>query len=103
MIDRLIAGINLPTMIAAALLVLAVIVVIRIGKMLLMAALFGVLAGSVSLGQGHPPAQAGTHAAIGFGVAAVTMILIRVARGVLMWTLITATGVLGLILTNFGP
>jgi hypothetical protein len=103
MIDRLIAGINLPTMIAAALLVLAVIVVIRIGKMLLMAALFGVLAGSVSLGQGHPPAQAGTHAAIGFGVAAVTMLLIRMAKGFLMWTLITAAGVLGLILTNFGP
>jgi Na+/glutamate symporter len=102
-IDRLMAGINLPTMIAAALLVLAVIVAIRIGKMLLMAALFGLVAGSVSLGQGHPPTQAGTHAAIGFGVAATTMILVRVARGILIWTLITAAGILGLIFTNLGP
>jgi len=107
MIDHLIAGINLPTMIAAALLVLVlvltVIVAIRLGKVLLMAALFGLLAGSVSLGQGHAPTQAGTHAAIGFGVATTTMILIRVARGILIWTLITAAGVLALILTNFGP
>jgi len=103
MTDRLIAGINLPTMLAAALLVLAVIVVIRIGKLLLMAALFGLLAGSLSLGQGHPPAQAATHAAIGFGVAATTMILVRIARGILIWTLITAAGILGLVFTNFGP
>jgi len=103
MIDRLIAGINLPTMVAAALLVLAVILVIRFGRMVMMAALFGVLAGGVSLGRGHPAEQAGTHAAIGFGVAAVTMFLIRIAKGLLMWTLVTAAGVLGLILTNFGP
>jgi Na+/glutamate symporter len=103
MIARLIAGINLPTMIAAALLVLAVIVAIRIGRMLLMAALFGLLAGSVSLGRGHPPAEAATHATIGFGIAAATMILIRIAKGILIWTVITAAGVLGLIFTNFGP
>lgn len=103
MIDRLMAGINLPTMIAAALLVLAVIVAIRIGKMLLMAALFGLLAGSLSLGQGHPPAEAATHAAIGFGVAATAMILVRIARGILVWTMIMAAGILGLVFTNLGP
>jgi Na+/glutamate symporter len=103
MIDRLIAGINLPTMIAATLLVLAVIVAIRIGKMLLMAALFGLLAGSLSLGQGHPPAQAATHAAIGFGVAATAMTLVRIARGILVWTMIMAAGILGLVFTNLGP
>jgi hypothetical protein len=103
MIDRLIAGINPPTMIAATLLVLAVVVVIRFGKLLLTAVLFGVLVGSVSLARGHRPEQAGTHAAIGFGVAAITMLLIRIAKGVLIWTLITAAGILGLIVTNFGP
>lgn len=84
---------NLPTAIVAALLVLAVIAVIKIGKALLMAGFFGALAGGVSLGQGNAPATAGTHAAIGFGVAAVTLILIKLTRSLMLWLLITALGV----------
>jgi hypothetical protein len=103
LLDRLVDGINPPTMFAAALLVLAVIVVFRIGRMLLMAGLFGVAAGGVSLGRGHQPSQAGAHAAIGFGVAMATMLVLKVAKGFLMWAIITAAGILGLILVNFGP
>lgn len=103
LVDRFVAGINAPTMIAAAVLVLAVIVVIRFGRLLLMAALVGALAGGVSLGRGHPAADAGANAAVGFGVAAVTMLLARMARGLLMWILITIGGVAGLILADFGP
>ena len=63
------------------LLVLAMIVVIKIGKVsdsgrhLRVPSLEG-----VSLGQGHPPAAAATHAAIGFGVAAVTLFLMKVTK-----------------------
>jgi hypothetical protein len=84
---------NLPTAIVAALLVLAVIVVVKIGKALLMAGIFGALAGGVSLGQGNTPNAAGTHAAIGFGVAAVTLILIKLTRSLMLWLFITALGV----------
>lgn len=93
--------INLPTMIAAAALVIAVMVVIKIGKALLFAAMFGALAGGVSLGQGNVPATAGTHAAIGFGVAAVTLFLVKVTRSIVMWLLITAVGVSALLLYGF--
>jgi len=101
-VQQLLARINVPTMIAAALLVLAVIVVIRIGRALLMAAIFGSMAGGVSLGQGNEPATAGTHAAIGFGVAAVTLLLIRSTRNLIRWLLITAVGVAVLLLWGMG-
>lgn len=101
LLDRLIAGINLPTMFAAALLVLAVIVVIRIGKALIMAATFGAIAGGVSLGQGNRPASAAVHAAIGFGVAAVTFFLVRTAKSFLLWIVITGIAVAALLLWEF--
>jgi hypothetical protein len=102
-LDRLTDGVNLPTMVAAALLVLAVIVVIRIGRVLLMAAIFGALAGGVSLGQGSSADAAATHAAIGFGVAAVTLFLIKMVRGLLLWILITGLGVGALVRYGFRP
>ena len=94
----LLRNVNVPTAIAAALLVLAVILVIKIGKALLFAAMFGALAGGVSLGQGSPPALAGTHAAIGFGVAAATLFLVKLTKSIVLWLLITALGVAALFL-----
>lgn len=101
-VREFLSHINVPTMIAAALLVLAVIVVIRIGKALVMAAIFGAIAGGVSLGEGNEPATAGTHAAIGFGVAAVTFFLIRSTRSLIRWLLITAVAVAALLLWGMG-
>jgi len=94
---QLLENLNLPTAIAAAALVLAVIVVIRIGKVLIMAGVFGMLAGGVSLGQGHSAGTAGTHAAIGFGIAALTLFIIRLTRSLLLWVVITALGIGALI------
>jgi hypothetical protein len=102
-VDRLAEGINLPTMLAAALLVMAVIIVIKIGRVLLTAAIFGAMAAGVSLGQGNPAGTAASHAAIGFGVAAITLFLIKVVRGLLLWVLITALGVAALVLFGFRP
>lgn len=88
--------INLPTAIAAAALVLAVIVFIKIGKALLLSAMFGAMAAGVSIGQGHSTATAGRHAAIAFGVAAITLLLIKTTRSLLLWLAITGLGVLAL-------
>ena len=93
---ELLNGVNLPTAIAAAALVLAVIVVIKIGKALLFAAMFGAMAGGVSLGQGNRPATAGAHAAIGFGVAAITLLLVKMTRSLILWLVITGVGVMAL-------
>lgn len=99
-LGQLLANINLPTAIAAAALVLLVILVIRIGKVLIMAGVFGVLAGGVSLGQGHPPGTASAHAAIGFGVAAITLFFIRMTKSLILWVLITALGIGTLLLSG---
>jgi hypothetical protein len=98
LVDQFVAGINLPTMLAAALLVLAVMVLIRIGKTLIMAAVFGSIAGGASLGQGNSPGSAATHAAIGFAVAAVALFFVRFIRQLGTWLLITAAGVAALLL-----
>lgn len=90
--------INVPTALAAAALVLAVILVIKIGKALLFAAMFGAMAGGVSLGQGNQPRTAGAHAAIGFGVAMVTLFLIRMTKNLMLWLVITGVGVIALFL-----
>jgi hypothetical protein len=93
--------VNLPTMLAAAALVIAVIFVIKVGKVLLFAAMFGALAGGVSLGQGNLPATAGTHAAIGFGVAAVTLFLVKITKSILLWLIITGIGIAALFAYGF--
>ena len=92
--------INWPTAIAAAALVLAVIVVIRIGKALLLSAMFGAMAAGVSIGSGNSVPQAGRHAAIAFGVAALTLFLIRTTRNFILWLAITAFGVLALFVAD---
>lgn len=102
LIDRLAAGVNVPTMIAAVVLVMLVLLVIKIGKVLVFSALFAGVAGGVSLTQGSGAQAAGSHAAIAFGVAAVTLFLVRLARGFLVWLLITALGVAALLIFDVG-
>ncbi len=102
-LERLTAGVHLPTMLAAALLVLAVIVVIKVGKVLLVAVIFGVLAGGVSMGEGNPAAAAANHAAVAFGVAATTLFLVKIVRGLVLWLLIAALGVAALAFFGFRP
>jgi hypothetical protein len=100
-VDQFIAGINLPTAVAAAALVILVIIVIRIGKVLLMAAIFGAVAGGASLSQGSTPETAATHAAIGFGAAAVMMFIIKFTRSLLLWLVLTGAGVAALLAYGF--
>ena len=101
-VDQLVANITAPTLIAAVLLVFAVIIVIRIGKALLLAGIFGALAGGASLSQGIAPGAAATRAAIGFGVAATTLFLVRFTRSLVLWPLITALGVGALVIFGVG-
>lgn len=101
-VQQFLDRIDVPTMFATALLVLAAIIVIRIGRALVMSAIFGAIAGGVSLGQGNEPATAGTHAAIGFGVAAITLLLIRSTRSLVKWLLITAVGIAAVLLWGMG-
>lgn len=102
LIDRLAAGVNVPTMIAAVVLILLVLLVLKIGRVLLFAAVFGGMAGGVSLGQGYEPGTAGTHAAIAFGVAAATLFFVRMAKSAIMWLLITGLGILALLIFDIG-
>lgn len=101
-VDQFIDRIDGPTLIVAVLLVFAVIVVIRIGKALLLAGIFGALAGGASLGQGIAPGEAATHGAIGFGVAAATLFLLRFTRSLILWPLITALGLGALLVFGVG-
>jgi hypothetical protein len=101
-LQQLLTQINPPTLIAAVLLVFAVLLVIRIGKVLLLAATIGLLAGGVSLGQGSPPKTSPVHAAIGFTIAAATLFLIRFTKSLPLRLLITAAGVGVLLLDGFG-
>ena len=101
-IDQLIANLNAPTLIAAVLLVFAVIIVIKIGKALLMAGIFGAMAGGASLSQGNAPGTAASHAAIGFGVAAATLFLIKFTNSLMLWLLITGLGVGALLIFGVG-
>jgi hypothetical protein len=100
--DQLTAGINAPTLIAAVLLVFAVIIVIKVGKALLMAGIFGAMAGGASLSQGNTTGIATSHAAIGFGVAAVTLFLIKFTKSLILWLLITALGVGAILIFGVG-
>jgi len=102
-VGELLAQIRAPTALSAVVLIALVGVVIKIGRALLMAAIFGAIAGGASLAQGNPPGTAGTHAVIGFGVAAVMFFLIKMAKGILMWLLITGVGVAVLLAFGFRP
>lgn len=99
-VQDLLSKVDLPTAVAAAALVLAVIVVIKIGKVLLFAAMIGAMVAGVSLGQGNQPGTAATHSAIGFGVAAVTLFLVKLTKNLLLWLVITGAGVLALFVVD---
>jgi len=98
LIDRLTAQIDLPTAIAAALLVLAVMVIIKLGRLLLMAAVLGAVAGGVALGQGHTTENAAAHAVVGFVIAAMVLLVIKFVRNLVLWVVITALGAGALLL-----
>ena len=101
-ISQLFAYLNPLNAAGVVFLVLAVIVVSKIGKAFAMAAMLGVLTGGVSLGQGHPPAAAAAHAAIGFGVAALALFLMKVTKMVALGALITAIAFGVLVLLGVG-
>jgi hypothetical protein len=100
-LDDFVSRVNGPTAVAAALLVLAAIVVIRIGKVLLLAAIFGLVTGAVSLSQGNPPGTAAGHAIIGFAAATVTLFLVRLSKSPALWLLVTAAGVVAIMAYGF--
>jgi hypothetical protein len=101
LMDRALAHTDLPTMVGAALLLLAALLVIRIGKALLFASMFGAMAAGVSVGEGNHPRTAALHAATAFGVAAATLLLLRLTRNRLLWLLIIAAGVGALMLYGY--
>jgi TonB family protein len=74
-------------LIVAVALGLAVVLLIKIGKALLIAGGLGAVAGGISLSQGTPPRVAAIHAAIGFGVAALALLLIKLTK-TMFWLLI---------------
>jgi len=87
---------NTPTILAALALIVLVYIVIKIGKILLMAAIFGAIAGGASLSQGNEPKTAAAHAAVAFGAAAIMFFMIKLAKSIVMWLLITGVGVAAL-------
>lgn len=88
-----IARLNLPTGVAAVALVVLVFAVIKLGKILLMAGVFGVVAGGAELARGLPPKTAIAHAVVAFVGAGVLFFLVKLAKGMLMSLVITAIGV----------
>lgn len=96
-LESLLHRIDAPTALAAAALVILVLLVIKIGKIVLMAAVFGVIAGGASLSQGHGAKEASAHAVAAFVAAAAMFFLVKMTRSILHWLLITAAGVAGLI------
>jgi hypothetical protein len=83
--------------------VLSALALIKIGRILLMAAIFGAIAGGGSLSQGNLPKTAALHAALAFGAAAVMFFLLKMAKSMVMWHVITAAGVAALLAFGFRP
>jgi TonB family protein len=103
--DRLaevLSRIDGPTLIVAAVLALAMVLVVKIAKTLVAAGAFGALAAGVALGAGDTPAQAGARGALAFGVAALALVTIGLTRRLLVWLLISAAGVGALLLFGCG-
>ena len=101
-VPEFLSPLDLPTLVVAVLLVFAVVLVIQIGRAPLTAAVFGALAGAVSLGEGNPLRMATAHATIGFAGAAVTLFLIRLTKSLMLWLLITAAAVMAILLFGVG-
>jgi hypothetical protein len=96
-VSGLLSRVDAPTAVAAAALVFLVLLVIRIGKILVMAGVFGAIAGGASLSQGSSSKEAVANAAVAFGVAAVMFFLVKMTKSIVLWLAITAAGVAGLI------
>jgi len=96
-VSGLLSRIDAPTAVAAAALVFLVLLVIRIGRILVMAGVFGAIAGGASLSQGSSPKEATAHAAVAFGVAAVMFFLVKMTKSILLWLAIHGAGVAALI------
>lgn len=96
-LESLLHRIDAPTALAAAALVILVLLVIKIGKVLLMAAVFGAIAGGGSLSQGQGAKQASAHAVAAFVAAAAMFFLIKMTKSILLWLTLTAAGVIALI------
>lgn len=92
------AKVDLATFVAIAALVLLVWIVIKLGKVLIMAALFGLIAGAASLSQGYQPRDAALQAAIAFAGAAIIFFVIKLTKNFLIWLTLTLAGVAGLLL-----
>jgi len=92
-----------PTVLTGIALIVLVAIVIKIGRILMMAAIFGAIAGGASFSQGNTPTTAALHAALAFGAAAVMFFLLKVAKSMAMWLLITAAGVAALLAFGFRP
>lgn len=100
---ELLAQLRGPTVLSALALIAMVAIVIKIGRILLMAAIFGAIAGGASLSQGNLPKTAALQAALAFGAAAVMFFLLKVAKSMVMWLVITAAGVAALLAFGFRP
>jgi hypothetical protein len=96
-LTSLLHRIDAPTALAAAALVILVLVVIKIGKVLVMAAVFGAIAGGATLSQGQGARQATAHAVAAFVAAAAMFFLVKMTKSILLWLTITAAGVAALI------
>jgi hypothetical protein len=99
----LLAQLRGPTVLSALVLIVLVATVIKIGRILMMAAIFGAIAGGASFSQGNAPKTAALHAALAFGAAAMMFFLLKVAKSMAMWLLITAAGVAALLAFGFRP
>ncbi|HTO72361.1 MAG TPA: hypothetical protein VMJ30_01015 [Gemmatimonadales bacterium] len=95
--QSLLHRIDVPTAVAAAALVFLVLLVIKIGRILVMAAVFGAIAGGASLSQGQSGKEASAHAVVAFVAAAVMFFLVKMTKSIVMWLLITAAGVAALL------
>ena len=98
---ELLAEVRAPTALSALLLIVLVPLVIKLGRILLLAAIFGAVAGAATLSQGNPPKLAALHAAIGFGGSALMFFLLKLAKQVLIWIAITVAGVAALLAFGF--
>lgn len=95
--QSLLHRIDAPTALAAAALVILVLLVLKIGKVLVMAAVFGAIAGGASLSQGQSPKLASAHAVAAFVAAAAMFFLLKMTKSILLWLTITAVGVAALV------
>jgi len=100
---ELLARLPGPTVLSAVALIVLVAIVIKIGRILMMALSCGSIAGGASFSQGNTPKTAALHAALAFGAAAMMFFLLKVAKSMALWLLITAAGVAALLAFGFRP